>query len=110
MATIIEVEYYNSVWLKRILTPETKYQITPDTVTGPTFTPSNILKGGAGTSPRRGVFPLSNVYANPQTQNMTVAVPGNTDTVISNGTSNTKENFYLEDMYIKGGFNNTLEV
>ena len=105
MAAIIEVEYYNSLWLKRILTPETARQITPEVV-GPTSTPSTILKGGAGTSPRRGVFPLSNVYANPQTANITTAT-GTPDTVIQNNTSNTQENFYLEDMYIKGGFNNT---
>ena len=101
MATIIEVEYYNSLWLKRILTPETAGQLPADFPTA-----TVITKGGAGTSPRRGVFPLSNVYANPQTVNITTAATTSKDTTINLNESNTQENFYLEDMYIRGGFNN----
>jgi hypothetical protein len=100
MAAIIEVEYYNSLWLKRVLTPETALNNTEDLSTKP------VVPGGSGTSPRRGVFPLSNVYASPQTFNITTEYPGS-DTTIPNNRSVTIENFYLEDMYIKGGFNNT---
>ena len=91
---LIEVDYYNTIWNKRILTPQ------PVKQTGTT----DAVLGGAGSAANLGTWPINNVFAPPLTFN-----PGfNTDGSDNVGTTESvsPQNFYIEEMYIRGGFNN----
>ena len=90
---LIEVDYYNSIWNKRILTPQPEEQ-TADT----------IVPGGAGSAANLGTWPINNVFAPPLTFNPGFKVSGSTTVGASESVSNL--NFYTEEMYIRGGFNN----
>jgi len=92
---IIEVDYYNCIWNKKILTPQPQQQ-----------TDNIVVPGGAG-STASFVWPINNVYAPPMTFSSSSfpRPPLNTGTGDLSA-SVVKENFYTEDMYIRGGFNN----
>ena len=91
---LIEVDYYNSIWNKRILTPQPVKQVgTVDAVPGGTGSASNL-----------GTWPLNNVFAPPLTFNPSFDIDGGTFVGATESVSN--QNFYVEEMYIRGGFNN----
>jgi len=91
---LIEVDYYNSIWNKRILTPQ------PVRQTGT----ADAVPGGAGSAANLGTWPINNVFAPPLTFNPAF----NTDGPDNVGTTESvsPQNFYIEEMYIRGGFNN----
>ena len=91
---LIEVDYYNSIWNKRILTPQ------PVKQTGTV----SAVPGGAGSAANLGTWPLNNVFAPPLTFNPGFVVDGSTTVGASDSVSGL--NFYIEEMYIRGGFNN----
>ena len=91
---LIEVDYYNSIWNKRILTPQ------PVKQTGT----SDAVPGGAGSAANLGTWPINNVFAPPLTFNPGFIIDG-ADTVDADE-SVTPQNFYIEEMFIRGGFNN----
>jgi len=95
----IEVEYFNSFWLKKIKTEQ------------PSKTFASQGNDGSFTSPSRGVWPLSQVQASPQTN----VGPGGSPvlgssygdlkaTKSADGTYD--NNWYLEESRIRGGYNN----
>jgi hypothetical protein len=90
---LIEVDYYNSIWNKRILTPQPEEQ-----------TADVIVPGGAGSAANLGTWPINNVFAPPLTFNPGFKVSGSTTVGDTESVSNL--NFYTEEMYIRGGFNN----
>ncbi len=92
---IIEVDYYNCIWNKRVLTPQPERQT------------NNVVVPGSSGSAATNVWPINNVYAPP----MTYTATGFPAAPMTPGTTNprysvVKENFFTEDMYIRGGFNN----
>lgn len=90
---IIEVDYYNCMWNKRILTPQGSMQTGNVTVPGST-----------GVAARYGTWPMNDVYANPMSVSYVAAlIPPFNGTNIN--ASRVKENFYIEEMYLRGGFN-----
>ena len=91
---LIEVDYYNSIWNKRILTPQ------PVKQTGTV----SAVPGGAGSAANLGTWPLNNVFAPPLTFNPGFVVDGSTTVGASDSVSGL--NFYIEEMFIRGGFNN----
>ena len=91
---LIEVDYYNSIWNKRILTPQ------PVKQTGT----SDAVPGGAGSAANLGTWPLNNVFAPPLTVNPGFTTDGSS--TVSATESVSPQNFYIEEMYIRGGFNN----
>jgi hypothetical protein len=90
---IIEVDYYNCMWNKRVLTPQGSMQTGNATVPGST-----------GVAARYGTWPMNDVYANPMSTTYTAALipPFNGSNI---NASRVKENFYIEEMYLRGGFN-----
>ena len=91
---LIEVDYYNSIWNKRILTPQ------PVVQTGTV----DAVPGGAGSAANLGTWPINNVFAPPLTVNPGFVIDA-ADTVDADESVST-QNFYTEEMYIRGGFNN----
>ncbi len=91
---LIEVDYYNSIWNKRVLTPQ------PVKQTGT----ADAIPGGAGSAANLGTWPINNVFAPPLTFNPGFIIDGS-DTVTTTESVST-QNFYTEEMYIRGGFNN----
>jgi len=92
---IIEVDYYNCIWNKKILTPQ------PIKQTG-----AAIVPGGSGVSAAYGVWPLNNVLAPPLTFLTTSDLVAWNSTGVTEDESVTIQNFIIEEMYIRGGFNN----
>tara|TARA_R110000772_G_scaffold96693_2_gene195438 strand:- start:4185 stop:6122 length:1938 start_codon:yes stop_codon:yes gene_type:complete len=92
---LVEVDYYNSIWNKRILTPQ------PSRQTGTV----DIVKGGAGSAASLGTWPLNNVFAPPLTFVPDFYVDGSD--VVGADDSVSAYNFFIEEMYIRGGFNNS---
>ena len=99
-----EIEFFNSFWLKRIKTSQPPKS----------FSAQGTLIG-SGTSPSRGVWPLSQVQASPQTEIGPSLAPGTEPVLgasygseddISSTEYNYNNNWYLEESRIKGGFNN----
>ena len=96
---LIEVEFFNCMWNKRILTPQ------PNKQTGVTTVPGST--GMAATN----VYPLNNVYAPPLTfvNSGTIKFPTlpytESSTAALSG-SVVKENIYVEESRIRGGYNN----
>ncbi len=90
---LIEVNYYNSIWNKRILTPQPIEQ-----------TADAIVPGGAGSAANLGTWPINNVFAPPLTVNPAFEIT--TEDVVTSSMSISTQNFYTEEMYIRGGFNN----
>ena len=91
---LIEVDYYNTIWNKRILTPQ------PVKQTGTV----DVIPGGAGSAANLGTWPINNVFAPPLSFNPGFAVDGGTGVGANDSVSNM--NFYTEEMYIRGGYNN----
>jgi len=91
---LIEVDYYNSIWNKRVLTPQPVKQIGT----------TDAVPGGTGSAANLGTWPLNNVFAPPLTFNPGFITDGS-DTVTTTNSVST-QNFYVEEMYIRGGFNN----
>jgi hypothetical protein len=91
---LIEVDYYNSIWNKRILTPQPVKQIGT----------ADAIPGGTGSAANLGTWPINNVFAPPLTFNPGFITDG-PDTVTTTQSVNT-QNFYIEEMFIRGGFNN----
>ena len=87
---ILEVDYYNCMWNKRVLSPQAKAQ-----------TGNNTVPGGTGVSARYGVWPLNIVYAPP----LNIDVVPFPSPVNDRNASVVKENFYIEEMFLRGGFN-----
>ena len=81
------------MWNKRILTPQGSMQTGNATVPGST-----------GVAARYGTWPMNNVYANPMSTTYTAALipPFNGSNI---NASRVKENFYIEEMYLRCGFN-----
>ena len=99
---IIEVDYYNCMLLKKVLTFQPSQQ-------------SNdvVVPGGMG-SASSYVWPINNVLA-PPFYNSGGLIPGvwppppypyNNNTAFEDRGSVVQGNFYVEEMYIRGGFNN----
>ena len=132
-ARTIEVDYYNSYWLKRIkvLNPLTSYEGIPG-MNAFDFVANNNEQSfggrGVGSSPSLGNFPLSSSFHIPTAGNGQQNVTAATNTQdgmfpmlrydsdkdnepffirISQSGSQSNYNFYLEESRIRGGFNNT---
>ena len=88
---IIEVDYYNCIWNKKILAPQQSAIMNGVTV-----------PGGIGTA-ANNVWPITNVQAPPVTNTEGTGSPYASDAIASI----VYENFYSEEMYIRGGFNNS---
>ena len=90
---IIEVDYYNCIVNKKILTPQPSNQTRSITVPGSTGVAAD------------NVFPICQVFAPPYTLTAPYGLgkPFETDKIASV----VFENFYTEEMYIRGGFNNS---
>jgi len=84
-----ETEFFNSMWMKKIATFQ------------PTSQGDNFGSRGAGSSPGTGVWPLSNVYAPPQTY-----LPASGTGFPAFNASLQNYNWYIEESRIRGGFNN----
>ena len=91
---LIEVDYYNSIWNKRVLTPQPVKQIGT----------TDAVPGGTGSAANLGTWPLNNVFAPPLTFNPLFITDGS-DRITTTESVST-QNFYTEEMYIRGGFNN----
>ena len=96
---LIEVEFFNCMWNKRILTPQPNKQTNAVTVPGST--------GMAATN----VYPLNNVYAPPLTYvnsgtNKFPTLPYTESSTAALSGSVVKENTYVEESRIRGGYNN----
>jgi len=108
MAAIIEVEFFNSYWMKRIQVEQVKSQleIQEDDGNGTVTKGFNWQKQvpGSGSSPARGVWPLSNCYAPPQTYR-----PNFIDNDLTNPpnfrAALKPNNWYIEEISIRGSFN-----
>ena len=68
---LIEVDYYNTIWNKRILTPQ------PVKQTGTV----DVIPGGAGLAANLGTWPINNVFAPPLSFNPGFDVDGGTGTL-----------------------------
>ncbi len=68
---LIEIDYYNCIWNKRILTPQSDIQ----TSTGTSSVPVAVVPGGTGVD-ADNVYPLGNVYAAPFTGVTSASYPG----------------------------------
>ena len=68
---LIEIDYYNCIWNKRILTPQTDIQTSDGTVSSP----AAVVPGGTGVD-ASNVWPLGNVYAAPFTAVSSQAASG----------------------------------
>ena len=90
---IVEVDYYNCIVNKKILTPQPANQTGSLTVPGSTGVAAD------------NVFPICQVFAPPYTLDSPYGLgnPFATDKIASV----VFENFYTEEMYIRGGFNNS---
>ena len=91
---LIEVDYYNSIWNKRVLTPQPVLQVGT----------TDAVPGGTGSAANLGTWPLNNVFAPPLTVNPGFVTDGATTVGATESVS--PQNFYVEEMYIRGGFNN----
>ena len=91
---LIEVDYYNSIWNKRVLTPQPVKQVGT----------SDAVPGGTGSAANLGTWPLNNVFAPPLTVNPAFVTDGASTVTATESVST--QNFYVEEMYIRGGFNN----
>ena len=91
---IVEVEYFNSYWMKKIKILQPPTQVF-STFYNPAATIENL--GGYGNNCWQGLFPitLANI-PNPNAIQTTVLPDSNVVT-----------NFHLEESRIKGGYNNT---
>jgi len=87
---IIEIDYYNCIWNKKILAPQQSEIM--NTVTVP---------GGIGTA-ANNVWPITTAQAPPVSETEGTGAPYANDKIASI----VYENFYTEEMYIRGGFNN----
>ena len=91
---LIEVDYYNSIWNKRVLTPQPVLQVGT----------TDAVPGGTGSAANLGTWPLNNVFAPPLTVNPAFVTDGASTVTATESVST--QNFYVEEMYIRGGFNN----
>ena len=110
---LIEIDYYNCIWNKRILTPQTDIQTSDGTVSSP----AAVVPGGTGVD-ASNVWPLGNVYAAPFTAVSSQAASGapvqntswNNQLIpqprVRIEASLVKENLYIEESRIRGGFGN----
>ena len=96
---IVEVEYFNSYWMKRVVTPQPAQQLIntyyQSTATPPVGFPQDEL-GTAGNNSAYGLFPISL---------FTIPNPNTNQWTGGNETCNITENFYLEESRIRGGYN-----
>ncbi len=105
MAVIQEVDFFNTFYLKRVATLQPKDQVS----TGSTGTVGDEIDMGSGNGSCFGAWPINQVYAAPQTVNITDGSLTNypaASTNIPNQCSIDETNFYLEEARIEGGFNN----
>ena len=105
MAVIQEVDFYNTFYLKRVATFQVKDQVS----TGATGAVGSEIDMGSGLGACFGAWPINQVYAPPQTVNITDGSLTNyavASTNIPNYESISETNFYLEEARIEGGFNN----
>lgn len=112
---LIEIDFYNCMWNKRIMTPQSVYQCNNDGYGSPSSTAN--IQGGTGVA-AQNVYPIGSVYAPPlapafqsngwnlQSVNQTVPQSDNQYSIINKTESVTKENFYIEESRIRGGFSN----
>lgn len=94
---LIEVDYYNSIWNKRILTPQPLEQTNASLI---------VIPGGTGCAANLGTWPINNVFAPPLTVNPAYNLTNPGPEPIRKNESVSDYNFYTEEMYIRGGFNN----
>ena len=105
MAVIQEVDFYNTFYLKRVATLQVKDQVS----TGTTGAVGDEIDMGSGLGACFGAWPINQVYAAPQTVNITDGSLNNyaaASTNIPFKCSMVDTNFYLEEARIEGGFNN----
>ena len=112
MAAIIEVEFFNSYWMKKIVVEQNKAQLQIQQNQGgdPPVTKLEFnwqqQVPGSGSSPARGVWPLSNCYAPPQTFKPNFTSTDQTVNEPDFRAALKPNNWYIEESSIKGGFNN----
>jgi len=112
MAAIIEVEFFNSYWMKKIVVEQNKAQLQIQQNEGgdPPVTDLQFnwqtQVPGSGSSPARGVWPLSNCYAPPQTFKPNFTSTDQTVNEPDFRAALKPNNWYIEEASIKGGFNN----
>lgn len=112
MAAIIEVEFFNSYWMKRIVVDQNKSQLQIQQNEGGTPPVTDLQFNwqtqvpGSGSSPARGVWPLSNCYAPPQTFKPNFTSTDQTVNEPDFRAALRPNNWYIEEASIKGGFNN----
>jgi len=94
---LIEVDYYNTIWNKRILTPQPVKQTSIGS-------PVDAVPGGAGSAANLGTWPINNVFAPPLTFNPAFNTDGPDNVTATESVQG--QNFYTEEMFIRGGFNN----
>jgi hypothetical protein len=87
---IVEIDYYNCIWNKKILAPQQSAMMNGSTI-----------PGGIGTD-ASNVWPITTVQAPPVSSYDGTGAPYQSDRIASI----VYENFYTEEMYIRGGFNN----
>ena len=105
MAVIQEVDFFNTFYLKRVATLQPKDQVS----TGTTGAVGDEIDMGSGNGACFGAWPINQVYAAPQTVNITDGSLTNypaASTNIPDQCSVDETNFYLEEARIEGGFNN----
>ena len=90
---LIEVDYYNAMWNKSVITPQPEEQ-----------TNDAIVPGTGRSAANLGTWPINNVFAPPLTFNPNFGVDGSDN--VGTRDSVSVYNFYTEEMFIRGGFNN----
>ena len=90
---LIEVDYYNAMWNKSVITPQPEEQ-----------TNDAIVPGTGRSAANLGTWPINNVFAPPLTFNPGFGVDGSDN--VGTDDSVSVYNFYTEEMFIRGGFNN----
>tara|TARA_R100000005_G_C5003019_1_gene210963 strand:+ start:1621 stop:3555 length:1935 start_codon:yes stop_codon:yes gene_type:complete len=90
---LIEVDYYNAMWNKSVITPQPEEQ-----------TNDAIVPGTGRSAANLGTWPINNVFAPPLTVNPGFGVDGSDNVGTQDSVS--VYNFYTEEMFIRGGFNN----
>ena len=103
MATVVEVEYFNSYWMKSIMDYQSYSSTDND---GGVGTPK-AQSGGSGSGGELGTWPLTNVYSNPTSRSISkefgTAAGANPEIEVDQSIA--PINWYVEESRIKGGYN-----
>jgi len=92
---ILEVDFYNSYWMKSIFTSQPAQQV-------------RVFDAGTyqsvGVNPSRGVWPLTNQLYAPTMKTQEYPSPG---IFLTPNSDLRDQNWYIEESFIRGGYNNT---